>query len=91
MQNYGLDTVPSPAFKSPNGGNYYSGGFITKTYGSKNCPDHRISAIQIELPYHLRKNSAYEKTGTLLANAIFEFYMLHGFDKILAGQSIPCV
>ena len=77
---HNLKVVPSPEYLSPNGGNYYSGGFITKEYStfSKKA---RINAIQIESPYSLRVDGAIENYSDKVANSIFEFYTLHKLNE----------
>jgi len=92
LQNkYNYDTVPSPKFKSPNGGNYFNGGFISSTYGSKDCSADRINAIQIELPFALRANAAYLNNAKNLANAIYTFYTNNNFGRFLNQFSKSCV
>ncbi|CAD5125003.1 DgyrCDS13243 [Dimorphilus gyrociliatus] len=57
LNDYSYNVVPSPNNPDPTAsGNYYSGGFITKTYGSSNCGN--TDAIQIEAPKSIRFNSS---------------------------------
>ncbi len=77
---YNLKVVPSPKYLSPNGGNYYSGGFITKEYSSSQKKA-RINAIQIESPYSLRVDSEIESYADKVANSIFDFYTLHKLNE----------
>lgn len=77
---YNLKVVPSPKYLSPNGGNYYSGGFITREY-SLSQKKARINAIQIESPYAYRVDSAIDAYADSVANSIFEFYTLHRLNE----------
>ncbi|ORX91229.1 hypothetical protein K493DRAFT_409435 [Basidiobolus meristosporus CBS 931.73] len=45
-------TVPSPSIPSPNGGQYYRGGYCLQRHTSLS-----IDGVQIELPAHLRRGS----------------------------------
>lgn len=82
LQNkFNLKVVPSPNFPGPSAGNYYSGGYITKTYGSSDCKSSRVNAIQIESPYYLRTNSNVADTAKKFASAIYEYYSLYNFDE----------
>merc|ERR1712217_995517 len=62
-------TVPSPTDPGPQGGKYFNGGYITRTYSS------RLSAIQIELPSNLRSGSdeIVQEGVTNLAKAVVQF------------------
>lgn len=82
-----FDTVPSSKFKSPNKGNYYSGGYITKVHGSRSLPKHRVSAIQLELPFKLRSNTEYENSGKLIAKAVYEFYVINRLGDLEISAS----
>jgi hypothetical protein len=80
MENkYALKVVPSPQFPNPGNGNYYNGGFITQKYGN---PSNRLNAIQIELPFAMRDDRVYDINARLVAACIYEYYVIHGFDKI---------
>jgi hypothetical protein len=87
MQNrFGLKAVPSPRHPAPNSdANYYSGGFIIAKHGSKNCDKYAINAVQLELPYFMRKECDYYAKS--IASALFEFYYLHSFDKMTSNRS----
>ncbi|CAD5125004.1 DgyrCDS13244 [Dimorphilus gyrociliatus] len=65
--------VPSPNNPDPTAsGNYYSGGFIVKTYGSKNGGN--IDAIQVEAPKNIRFSSTKRtKFGQDLGSAVVSF------------------
>ena len=52
MNQEELDAVPSPEDEDPNGESYFSGGYTTKTYGSRDGGD--IDAIQLEFPKGFR-------------------------------------
>ena len=77
---YNYKVVPSPQHLSPNGGNYYSGGFITREY-SLSSRKTRINAIQIESPYALRVDTQIENYALNVAQSIYDFYILHGLDQ----------
>lgn len=80
QQKYGLKVVPSPDFPDPGkNGNYYNGGFITQKYGSST----RLNAIQIEFPYVMRTDSAYDMNARIIAACIYEFYTVHSLDKVI--------
>ncbi len=90
FQNYEQKAVPSPQFKSPNEKKYYYGGFITFSHGSKDCPAHRVNAIQIELPALLRSNENYVSTAKMLAKIIYDYYRINKFGKLLDKNSKKC-
>ena len=52
LQNQGFASCPSPKQHSPGNQKYFNGGYITKTYGSKNGGV--VDAIQIEIPSEVR-------------------------------------
>lgn len=78
LQDSGYKVVPSPNHPGPDGGNYYSGGYISKTYGSKYGGD--VDAIQIESPRSLRSSSASPPYAQDLAQAIVDFMDLYYQD-----------
>ena len=87
LQNtHNLDTVPSPKFKSPKGGNYYSGGYITQKHGSRDNIENRVNAIQMELPYKLRSDANYKNSALILSQALHEFYLINKFDRKITGS-----
>ena len=55
-QALGYESVPSPAHVSPEGGQYFSGGYSTKRHGSSERGT--IDGVQLELPRRLRANTA---------------------------------
>jgi len=72
----GFKSVPSPQFQRPNmsnPGKYYSGGYITKRWGSRNGGD--IDSIQFELPMDVRKN--FKTSGPQLGEVVVEFMERH--------------
>lgn len=52
LQAGGYNSVPSPVNPGPGAGNYFSGGFIVETYGSKNGGS--VDGIQLETPITVR-------------------------------------
>lgn len=64
--------VPSPTYPSPGNGNYFIGGYIIKTFGSKYSGS--IDAIQIELPKSMRDDKLYSKACPAIAKAIIHFW-----------------
>ncbi len=79
-----VKSIPSPNNKSPGAnGNYFTGGFITRTYGSINCKKSRINALQIEAPYFMRDTKNVGNYAKILAKAIYDYYVLHGMDEKL--------
>lgn len=73
----GYKTVPSPSYPSPNGGKYYRGGTNTRIHGSKYGG--YVDAIQIEMPKHLRNETAcYEEEYCQnLADILYDFWSAH--------------
>ncbi|XP_066435935.1 uncharacterized protein [Eleutherodactylus coqui] len=71
-ENIEYVTVPSPSNPRPKSGNYFSGGYIVKTYGSQMTGD--VDAIQIELPKWIRKTTELPKFAAMLAKAILNYY-----------------
>ncbi|XP_069465108.1 uncharacterized protein [Ambystoma mexicanum] len=67
--------VPSPKNPGPNGGNYFSGGYITETFGSKNSG--MVDAIQIEVPRWIRENNERPSFCVALAKAIMNFLQIN--------------
>ncbi|CAJ0967959.1 unnamed protein product [Ranitomeya imitator] len=78
-QNINYVCVPSPSNPGPNGGNYFSGGYITSTYGSKTSGE--VDAIQIELPKWIRESAERPKFAAVLAKALLNYYEF-SFEKI---------
>jgi len=84
---FGVKTVPSPVHKSPGVGNYFTGGFITRTYGSINCKRSRINAVQLEASYDMRDNAQITNSARILSKAIYDFYMKHNMKDLLTPGS----
>lgn len=81
---HNLRVVPSPNHPSAlNNANYYSGGYITEHYSSKDLSKYRINAIQIELPSSMRHDSLIIETNAKkIASCIYEFYTINSFEMI---------
>ncbi|XP_077340907.1 uncharacterized protein LOC143986295 isoform X2 [Lithobates pipiens] len=71
-QNASYFSVPSPSNPGPKGGNYFSGGHIVATHGSKTSGE--VDAIQIELPRWIRESAERPKFAAVLAKAILNYY-----------------
>ncbi|XP_072286326.1 uncharacterized protein [Pyxicephalus adspersus] len=71
-QNAKYVSVPSPSNPGPNGGNYFSGGYIVATHGSKSSGE--VDAIQIELPRWIRESAERPSFAAALAKAILSYY-----------------
>ena len=84
---FGVKTVPSPSHKSPGNGNYFTGGFITRTYGSINCKSSRINALQLEASYDMRDNAQITNSARIFSKAIYDFYMKHNMNDHLTPGS----
>jgi len=72
LQNKGFKSVPSPRYPKPSDGTegkYYSGGYITRRWGSRDQGE--IDAIQLEMPYHVRK--FWTTNGAKIAEVVVEF------------------
>ncbi|XP_013408634.1 uncharacterized protein LOC106172454 [Lingula anatina] len=65
LSSHGYKVVPSPGNMSPGSGNFYSGGYTVKTYGSRYGDS--IDAIQIESPYALRTSERATYVAALTA------------------------
>ncbi|XP_068105391.1 uncharacterized protein [Hyperolius riggenbachi] len=72
QQNASYVSVPSPSNPGPNGGNYFSGGYIVATHGSKVSGD--VDAVQIELPKWIRESAERSKFAAILAKALLNYY-----------------
>ncbi|XP_063794402.1 uncharacterized protein LOC134949624 [Pseudophryne corroboree] len=71
-QNSSYVCVPSPSNPGPNGGNYFTGGYIVGTHGSKVSGE--VDAIQIELPRWIRESAERPNFAAVLAKALLKFY-----------------
>lgn len=84
---FNLRVVPSPNHVGPHGANYYSGGFITEHYSSKEMAKYRLNCIQIELPASMRHDaSVVEVNAKKIASCLFDYYFVNSFDS-LANES----
>ena len=72
LQWKGYKSVPSSAHPGPAGGRYYSGGYITQVYGSKDGG--RVDCIQLENPRHVRNADNYTMYADTLAFVV-DMYM----------------
>ena len=84
---YNLEAAPSPARPFLNSPFSY----ILFAHGSADCPQHRVNAIQIELPQLARLDYNYETTGRMLANAIYDFYLANKLQTLLGPNSKKCI
>jgi len=78
--------VPSPSIPSPNGKAFYSGGYITQRYASKDFIKYRVNGIQIELPRPMRELCVLESCAKQIATCIYEYYHLNSFEKQFNGR-----
>jgi len=66
LQDEGFEyVVPSPEIPHPNGGNYFSGGYITKHYRQEG-----MRTIQLEMPYDARTHTNLPQSAAQMAWAI---------------------
>ena len=86
-QNNSYVCVPSPSNPSPNNGNYYSGGYITKTFGSRHSGV--VDAIQIELPQWVRAPEERSKFCKALAKAVMKFWQTN-YCSQFKREFLPC-
>ncbi|XP_043916186.1 uncharacterized protein LOC122792476 [Protopterus annectens] len=75
QENKAYICVPSPTYPSPGKGNYFIGGYITRTFGSKYSGT--IDAIQIELPKSMRNDKRCPKQCPAVAQAIIQFWQVN--------------
>ena len=73
--NSGMKVVPSNTTLSPGSGNYFSGGYIVKTHGSKTSGV--CDAIQVEIPSWLRQEGTYKDISKAIARAAVRFVDKH--------------
>lgn len=85
MIDEGLKTVPSKAYKGPDGGNYYSGGYITLTHGSRDGGT--FDAIQIEIPRTLRGVTKSPPMVPKVASAIVMFVNMY-YNQSTLGDAM---
>ena len=83
LQKFGYKAVPSPNYPGPNKTHYFSGGFITKRYGSRDSGD--IDAIQIASPKSLRHSNKYFDYCEALAKGIVKFVRQYYYNQSLTA------
>ncbi|XP_053565255.1 uncharacterized protein LOC128655704 [Bombina bombina] len=83
-QNQKYVCVPSPTNPGPNGGNYFSGGYIIQTHGSKSHG--KVDAIQIELPKWIREIDERPRFCAALAKAIKNFFQSNYENSEIMNQ-----
>lgn len=76
-----IKSIPSPKNPRPNDNNYFTGGYISQVHGSYMNRLQPFSAIQIESPSSLRQTATVDDFARKLADAVFQYYLLHSFDK----------
>lgn len=87
MEKKDFRVVPSPSIPSPGDKPFYSGGYITQRYGSKDFVDkYRLNAIQIELPRPMRELTVLETCAKQIALCVYEFYQVNAFDRQFNGR-----
>jgi len=86
LTDLGHNVVPSPRHPTPNLGGYYSGGYITRRYGSINGGI--IDAIQIESPYRLRGPDVSPGYAANLSQAIVDFMDIYYAADTSSGLTI---
>jgi len=75
LEGEGCRAVPSPRKPSPGEEKYFSGGEITRMYGSRNSG--QVDAIQLEMPAEMRYQGGREvrhRFADALGEAIHKFY-----------------
>lgn len=75
LQDNGHNTVPSPVNPKPGSAQYFTGGHIIKTHGSRYGGE--IDAIQVEIPKPMRNSNEAEEYASHLASAVFKFMREH--------------
>jgi N-formylglutamate amidohydrolase len=78
MEAEGLEAVPSPSDPGPGSGSYFSGGYITKQFGSQlDKISSMTDAIQIECSREQRGSDNRAAFAAALARAIKNFVEEH--------------
>ena len=80
LQQRGYTTVPSPANNGPDDGNYFSGGYITKQYGSRDGGT--LDAIQVEMPSVVRNAEDAPAFVEALAASVKLFMQHYGDENV---------
>ena len=77
MEENNITSLPSLQNLSPNGSRYFSGGYITRVYGTD--INHDISSIQLEFPYDGIRSSIEEINSFTpsFLNALNIFFGVH--------------
>ena len=75
LEQEGYNAVPSLSHRIPGSEKYFSGGYNTKTYGSRDGGN--VDAIQIESSKEQRSEEGREDYAKALARAIFNFMNIH--------------
>lgn len=73
FDSYNLPCVPSPKKHSPGSEEYFSGGNIIDTFGSKGGSGSKLDAIQLEFSSDQRSAHAIDKTGAYTARVLKEY------------------
>lgn len=83
LESYGFSAVPSPSNRGPGPGNlYFSGGYLTREYGS--LQGGQIDAIQIESARSFRLLPTRKRYAKAVACALHEFVCMYYVVETLA-------
>ena len=74
LANHGYKVIPSPQHPSPQGGQYYSGQYITQRHGSWRADT--ADAIQVECPLYVRQPTGAVAFSKALGDAVYRFLQL---------------
>ena len=94
LEDAGFDSVPSPEIPDPDGQSYFSGGYTSQRWSSRDAVIgsdlYRVDAIQVEMPRWIRfgNSSVQQSFGTALGHAVFQ-WVQHNHRIQLAGGN-PC-
>ena len=75
LESEGYLSVPSPTNPGPNGELYFSGGYITQQYGSRDGGI--VDAIQIESPMPFLEAPGRTSYVRAIVNAIKQYFSRH--------------
>ncbi|KAK2143026.1 hypothetical protein LSH36_886g00047 [Paralvinella palmiformis] len=75
LESEGYLAVPSPTNPGPDGESYFSGGYITQQYGSRD--EGIVDAIQIESPLIFREEPQRSQYVAALARVVKEYLIRH--------------
>lgn len=87
FNKYKYQVTPSPGLPMPQSNVYtHQGGYISSRWGSykQETRTNRLNAIQIEVPLIYRQGENAALNAKQLASCIFEFYLIHNFEKQLS-------